>query len=199
MNFCELSSFQVISLKFGALFLDTLVEKLVDYESALKTWILFSIKVFFCFPASSSTSSPGGDECKAILEPVERLVGQWGRSREYLQSGSSRPCSCSPFSQLLLLSACPALKEKLPLGTSVTPTSVLPLAQLKSSEPHGSKSLKQQFQHRELHRNPQNVPKNLHSCIFVPFLALRDHKPTLKWILSQSNWDKLIAMFVHFT
>lgn len=101
--------------------------------------------------------------------------------------------------QFLLLSACPALKVKLPLGTSVTPTSVLPLAQLKSLEPHGSKSLKQQFQHRELHRNPQNVPKNLHSCMFVPSLALRDHKPTLKWILSQSNWDKLIAMFVNFT
>lgn len=81
--------------------------KLVDYESALKTWILFSIKVF-SFPASSSSSSPGGDEGKAILEPVERLVGQWGRSREYLQSGSSRPCSCSPFS-----SSCSSLPAQL--------------------------------------------------------------------------------------
>lgn len=114
--------------------------------------------------------------------------------------GSSRPRSCSPFSHLLLLSARPALRERLPLGTSVTLTSVLPLAQLKSSHPHGSKSLKpSNFSITSYTGGPPKCAKNLHSCVSVSSLALRDRKPTLKGILSQSNWDKLTAVFVDFT
>lgn len=167
-------------------------------ESASKTWILFSIKVIQPPPPQDKALHPQ-EEMRA-----KQIVRGWWVSEagagKICNFGSSKPHSCSPFSRLLLFSVCPALRERLPLGTSVMPTSVLPLAQLKSSDPHGSESLKQgNFSITNCTETPKNAPKKMGSCIFVSSLALHYHKATLKRILSQSNWDKFIAMFVNFT
>lgn len=114
------------------------------------------------------------------------------------------PALLSPSPALLFPSPAPlclpSMRSEAPAGhlrharVSPSPGSAQILASPRLKEPQI-----QQFQHQELQRIPPKCAKNLHSCVSASSSALRDREPTLKWILSQRNWDELIAVFVDST